>query len=60
MDKRLVTLLMGGGIIYLLHLIERRLASFENRLILGLNAQTALVREEVIYEIETDDGDEEV
>lgn len=58
-DKRLIYAIIGGGIIYALHLIERRLCSFENRMVVGINAQTSLMREEVTYEMTFEGDDEE-
>jgi len=59
MDDRLIYAVIGGGIVYMLHLIERRLCSFENRIVVGLNAQTSLMREEVTYEMTFGGDDEE-
>ena len=62
MDKRLIYGMIGGGIVYALHLIERRLCSLENRLVVGINAQTSIMRESIVmeYEVELEDGDDDV
>ena len=59
MDERLVYGMIGGGIVYALYLIERRLCSLENRLVVGINAQTSIMRESIVmeYEVEVDDED---
>lgn len=59
MDRDMLLALIGGGIAILLYKIEQRLASFENRLVMGVNAQTSLMREEATMIIEMDDGEED-
>lgn len=59
MDDRLIYAVIGGGIVYTLYMIEQRLRSFENRMVMGINAQTTLMREEVAYEIVWYDDEED-
>ncbi len=60
MDNKTLVFAVMCGIGWMLYQIERRLASFENRLVVSVQGQTQVLADmQPDYVIEMDDGDDE-